>query len=63
MSSFNTKNVRLMSYIFYDCNNLKNTYIPFFKENEIDILVKLSKSDINGRIYFLGHREKGKKKN
>ena len=62
ISSFDAKKVRLMSYIFYGCNNLKNTYIPFFKENEINILVKVSKSEIYKKIYFLGHLEKGKKK-
>ena len=83
LSSFNIKNVKNMSYMFYCCYKLKNLnlfslntknkidmdYIfgicnklnkDSYKNkninkypNEIDIIIKVGKYDINNKIYFL----------
>ena len=54
LSSFNIENVKNIDYIFYGCDNLQNIYsLSLFSENEIDILVNISKDEVNKRIYIL----------
>ena len=57
------KNINNMDYIFEMCNDLKP--IPFRVkknnninkyQNEINLLIKVEKKDINKKIYFLANK-------
>ena len=57
LSSFIINQDNNYKNIFNECNNLKDTYSSYLNKNEIEILVKIGKKDINKEIYFLDNYE------
>ena len=53
LSSFNINKENNINFAFYGCNKLEDLNLKFEERNEIHILIKVAKLDINQEIYFL----------
>ena len=53
LSSFNINKENNINFAFYGCNKLEDLNLKFEERNEIHIIIKVAKLDINQEIYFL----------